>query len=177
MTGLVLDLTTGYGYRPWRGLRWLLRFFALGWLVFWFAGPVTYGGAGIMKPAIPIAYVQSLTRCQPGEFAKEEAPSLSKDRACNAPIAATAPLTSHAIDYALPLEYPPFRAFWYSLDTLIPLVDLGQGMAWSPSPIDGPENDFWGWAVLVYLYFHIIAGWVLASLTVVAMTGIFKKSD
>ena len=30
LTGLVLDLTTGYGYRPWRGLRWLVHFFVLG---------------------------------------------------------------------------------------------------------------------------------------------------
>jgi hypothetical protein len=117
-----------------------------------------------------MAYVSPLVRCPPGQSAD--------DGTCKTkPINPTAQQTSHAIDYKLPIEYPPFSPFWYSLDTLLPLVDLGQGTAWSPSPINGVRDDFPGWFVLAYLYIHIIAGWVLTSLTVVALTGIIKKDE
>ena len=169
MVGRILDWTIGYGYRPRRGFGWLALFWVLGWGLFTFAGPTMDGGAGIIKPAIPIAYVDGLSRCPPGR-------SLA-DGTCAVPMDRAAKLTDHAIDYGLPIEYPPFSAFWYSLDTLIPLVDLGQGTAWSPSPIGGWRDDWKGWAVLTYLYIHIIAGWLLTSLTIVALTGIIKKSE
>ncbi len=72
----------------------------------------------------------------------------------------------------------PFNAFWCSLDTLIPLIDLGQESAWSPSPVEARfRDDPHGWLVQGYLYVHILAGWLLTTLTVVAMTGLIKKED
>ena len=83
---------------------------------------------------------------------------------------------THAIHDVLPPEYTPFNAFWYSLDTLSPLISLGQERAWQPSPIGETwVEDPRGWAVLIYLYAHILMGWFLSTLTVVALTGLIKR--
>lgn len=160
--GHLLDLTTGYGYHPWRGVGTLLVFLCVGAGIFLDAGP-TPKGSGIIKPAIAVVYTQPLER-----FTVDPA-------GVKTSVGRTDSVTSHAIRYNLPIEYPPFNSFWYSLDTLIPLVDLSQETAWSPSPIGSIGTDFWGWMVLGYLYIHILAGWVLTTLTVVAMTGLIKK--
>jgi len=57
--------------------------------------------------------------------------------------------------------YPPI----YSIDTLIPFIDLYQEKYWVP-------RDTWA---KVYLWIHIIAGWIFSSIFIVAVTGIFKK--
>jgi hypothetical protein len=149
----LFNLFVGYGYYPRRGVGWLAGMLAVGWLVFWLGGPTPYGGPGHIKPADPVFITENQTR-----MLGQPAP------------------TDHAIQYELPPEYTPFSAFWYSFDTLIPLIDLGQEKAWSPSPL-APEitKDPAGWALLFYLYLHIIAGWVLTTLTVVALTGLIKR--
>jgi len=149
----VLDRAVGHGYRPWKGAGWLACMLVLGTIIFGLNAPQPYGGPGLIKPADPVFITENQTR----------------NRGKPDP-------TSHAIEYKLPPEYTPFSAFWYSFDTLVPLVDLGQERAWSPSPLT-PEitKDKVGWALLLYLYFHIIMGWVLTTLTVVALTGLIKR--
>jgi len=151
---VLLDWGVGHGYRPWQGAAWLGGWLILGTILFSLGAPTPYCGPGIIKPADPtfinVNKVQNFG--QPGP-------------------------TSHGIKYDdLPPEYTPFSAFWYSFDTLVPLVDLGQERAWSPSPLT-PNflNDISGWALLFYLYIHIIMGWVLTTLTVVALTGLIKR--
>jgi hypothetical protein len=70
----------------------------------------------------------------------------------------------------LPPEYPRFNAPIYSLDVFLPIVDLHQESRWLPNMRNG-----WGWALWVYMWVHIMAGWVLTSLFVAALTGIIKK--
>lgn len=166
----VFNLTAGHGYKPWRGVGWLVGFLLFGWLCFGWNGPMAPNGSGngVIKPAVPVIFGSVLGRC--GYDVK------ASDGKCSAPIAYNDSLPSHVIHYALPIEYTPFSPFWYTLDTLIPLVDLGQESAWSPSPINSSIcEDFWGWLVLGYLYVHIIFGWILTTLTVVALSGIIKK--
>lgn len=168
VSDLFLCAVVGFGYKPWRGAGWLIVLLVLGFGVFWAAAPMTEGGNGIIKPAVPIVFDNNLARCATN--------SSQTGQACSKSIHKIEQLNSHKIYYSLPIEYTPFSPFWYALDTLIPLVDLGQESAWSPSPIDQSIfKDFWGWAVLVYLYAHIITGWVLTTLTVVALTGVIKK--
>lgn len=59
--------------------------------------------------------------------------------------------------------YPPI----YSIDTLIPFIDLYQEKYWVP-------KDTWA---KVYLWIHIIAGWIFSSIFIVAVTGMFKKES
>ena len=83
----------------------------------------------------------------------------------------------------LPAEYPAFHPFAYSLDLLLPLVDLQQEHRWaaiSAAPgraRDGGArtNDPWGDAARVVSWLEIVFGWA-ASLTLVAIAaGLFKR--
>jgi hypothetical protein len=59
-----------------------------------------------------------------------------------------------------------YSPFWYSLDTLAPVIDLGQAKNWEPKP---------GYAwVRNYALFQRIAGWVLIPLILGAITGIIR---
>jgi hypothetical protein len=59
---------------------------------------------------------------------------------------------------------PGFHALAYTLDVLLPIVDLGQEKAWTPR----------GWAA--YWTWSLIAvGWVLTTAVVAGLTGIFKR--
>lgn len=79
-------------------------------------------------------------------------------------------------------DYPKFNAFVYSLETFVPLVKLGLGEHWTPNgsrstqAIKGrlrlpPTTGGW---LRGYLWFHIIAGWLLTTLWVGGLTGLVK---
>jgi hypothetical protein len=76
-------------------------------------------------------------------------------------------------------DYPKFNAFVYSLETFLPLVKLGIADRWEPN---GHRNAYrieksWlmtGGCLRGYLWFHMIAGWVLSALWVGAITGLLK---
>lgn len=77
--------------------------------------------------------------------------------------------------------YPKFNAFVYSLECFVPLVKLGMSEYWMPNANHGQEIRilkfivFRSGAVLrLYLWFHIIAGWVLTTLWVGGVTGLVK---
>lgn len=160
----ILEWTIGYGYRSGRGFIGLCILLGAGTVLFSWGSPSNYNcppltcwlstsGTGIIKPADPVFITENQTRNL-----------------------LYAPPSKHDFLYSLPPEYTPFNAFWYSFDTLIPLIDLGQEKAWSPSPLTTKiSDDIPGWALLFYLYFHIIMGWVLSTLTVVALTGLIKR--
>jgi hypothetical protein len=70
----------------------------------------------------------------------------------------------------LPSAYPRFKAPVYALDVFLPIVDLHQESRWLPNMRNG-----WGWALWIYMWIHIMAGWVLTSVFVAALTGLIKK--
>jgi hypothetical protein len=59
---------------------------------------------------------------------------------------------------------PAFNAFGYTLDVLLPIVDLGQQKAWQAHG----AAMYWSWA-------FIAAGWVLTTAVVAGLTGILKR--
>jgi adhesin HecA-like repeat protein len=59
---------------------------------------------------------------------------------------------------------PVFHALAYTLDVLLPIVDLGQERAWTPTG----WAAYWTWAL-------IAVGWVLTTAVVAGLTGIFKR--
>jgi adhesin HecA-like repeat protein len=60
--------------------------------------------------------------------------------------------------------HPGFQAAIYSLDTLLPVVDLRQQAVWIPRA----GAQWWAWA-------SILAGWVLTTAVVAAFTGLLKR--
>jgi len=83
---------------------------------------------------------------------------------------------------ALDPSYPRFHAFFYSLDTFTPILDLQQDRHWhlqSGNREKCPESppacldEMVRW----YLRLHIISGWVVTSFLVVALTGLVRKQE
>lgn len=80
-------------------------------------------------------------------------------------------------------DYPVFNALVYSIDTFVPLVDLGVSKYYLPNanrkkPV--PPTKFFalfvnGSYIRIYLWFHIAAGWILTSLLVVGITALVRK--
>lgn len=68
-------------------------------------------------------------------------------------------------------DFVAFQSFVYSLDAFVPFVDLHQESHWLP---DISVED--GSAVRVYLWVHILLGWALSGLTVIAFSGFMRRS-
>ena len=74
-------------------------------------------------------------------------------------------------------DYPNFNPVVYSLDMFVPLVDLRQATYWLPSAYEGEKEKMPIEVRLLrfYMWFHILAGWVLTSLLVVGLSGLVKR--
>lgn len=59
-----------------------------------------------------------------------------------------------------------YSRFLYSLDLFLPIIDLQLAKVWTPKP--GRR------AARRYLPAHVIAGWILGTLFVAALTGALK---
>lgn len=81
-------------------------------------------------------------------------------------------------------DYPTFNAIVYSLDEFLPIINLRQGDHWIPNASDAVNDreGFWGFVLRrmagllrLYLWCHILAGWVLSTLFVASVTGIIRR--
>lgn len=63
-------------------------------------------------------------------------------------------------------EPRPYNAFLYSLDLLLPIVDLQAASTWRPKPESRRARR--------YLPIHVIAGWILGSVLAAALSGLLK---
>lgn len=78
-------------------------------------------------------------------------------------------------------SYPRFNALVYSAETFVPLLKLGVSEYWTPNAartssisIGLLHVELDGNVFCVYLWLHIIAGWVLTTLWVGGLTGLVK---
>jgi hypothetical protein len=77
-------------------------------------------------------------------------------------------------------DYPKFNALIFSLESFTPLLKLDQSSNWTPNANSGAGVNLGrlrlttGGLLRMYLWFHIITGWVLTSLWVGALTGLVK---
>lgn len=86
---------------------------------------------------------------------------------------------------ALPEEYTGFSPLAYSLDVLLPLVNLQQEQDWAPlipTPKGTWHQEFFGnWSfkhlVRLVLWFEILFGWVASLLLVAVVSGLTKRSE
>jgi hypothetical protein len=69
----------------------------------------------------------------------------------------------------LPEPYPTYNALVFSLEKFVPLVKLEMGDFWIP---DANQNS--GKSLRTFLWFHVLAGWVLTTLWVGGLTGLLK---
>lgn len=81
-------------------------------------------------------------------------------------------------------EYTGFSPFAYSLDLILPLVDLQQEHDWAPM-ISTPTTTsaFWTWSsndeyfIRFLIWFEILFGWVSSLLLVAVVSGLTKRRE
>ncbi|PTS75302.1 hypothetical protein DBR17_16025 [Sphingomonas sp. HMWF008] len=151
-------LLASYGHRPLRIVYWLIAVFAIFSLAF-YAGRL----GGYYGPTSPLIHASpAFDMCgAPGETdAKGKAKPFWTSAAC-----------------PTPPEYTTFQPFLYSLDLILPLVDLHQENDWAPLVVNpAGEILWWGRALRWMMWFEILFGWV-ASLTLVAVLGRLVDKD
>ncbi len=75
----------------------------------------------------------------------------------------------------LPPEYPAFQPLAYSLDLLLPLVDLQQEHRWAAVRRDALDADAWGDTARLLSWLEILYGWI-ATLTLLGVfAGWFER--
>jgi hypothetical protein len=143
----------GYGYRPWRAFLISLIMIGFGWLVF-----ERGYHSKLVTPTGDKAYLVEKNGTR--RLSKNGTPQVSDD-------------------------HPKFNAFVYSVETFVPLLKLGIDEHWAPNAYRGKSLNVgilgllgfprtWGSLLRYYLWFHIIAGWVLTTLWAAGLTGLAK---
>ena len=149
------EAVAGYGYEPWRAGYWLAGFWLVGTLIFGWAEAAAYMRPAKERITASAAYTLPQLDCEERGW-----------RYVAVPKGSAPPPSSMCV----PADYTAFHAVTYSLDILIPIVDLHQETFWEPS-----SAGWRGGFLRFWLWFQIIAGWVLTTVTVVGFTGVIKK--
>ena len=77
----------------------------------------------------------------------------------------------------MPPEYTTFNPWLYSLDLILPLVNLQQDSDWAPVVMNSHGDTLWlGWWARNLMWFEILFGW-FTSLMFVAITGRLVEKD
>ena len=158
----LLGVTLGYGRRPLLSFAWLLLFWSLGIAVFAFAE-----AQSAFKPNSPFV-LRSTEWMTCGAAAGDElmlaaGPAIGR--------AASGQSQLHCF-LAQPeaASYPAFNAWMYSLDTLFPVLEIGQKEYWRPDP-----NQRWGSLAMAYFYFQAMVGWALSLLAIAGFSGLVRS--
>lgn len=143
----------GYGHRPSRIVLWMLAVCSLCSLGYYYGRD-----RGLIGPSAPVFLLHPrLAHCGTGG-------DLGK-------VHWTSP------DCPVPPEYSTFQPFFYSLDVIIPFVDLHQEADWGPVVTNRRGETLWWGRVLRWaMWFEIIFGW-LASVMFVAIVGRLVDKD
>ena len=143
----------GYGYKPLNTI--------LAMIIAWFACGVVYQGAGdsgLMAPSSAIVQTDErlLRICGMESWSRE---------------------TQWTVCAALPQEYTTFSPYLYSLDLVLPLVDLQQDRDWAPIVMGDDGRTFiWpGVFIRFVMWFEILFGWAMSLLLVAVLGNLVKK--
>lgn len=160
----ILGLTLGYGRRP---------LLAVAWLVFcWFAGVAVFSHAerqGAMMPnSAVVLRAPEWTLC--GITRDERRPLVASGLSQGLGEQGETQLACFRRQWEAS-SYPAFSPWMYSLDTLLPVLDMGQRTFWRPNPAKPG-----GRIAIGYFYFHSVVGWALSLLAVAGFSGLVKSS-
>jgi hypothetical protein len=141
----LLSALIAYGHRPLRALGWLAGMWLVGAVLF----GVVHGNGGFKPNNAFVLSKPAWFECAVGGDRRSDHPSTL---ACYQSQPAAA-------------GYPAFNAALYSLDTLVPVVDLEVQDYWVPDERVSPAARY-------YLWVHIAMGWFLALLAVAGVSGL-----
>lgn len=156
----------GYGYRPIWTVYWMIWV----WLAcaFFFQVGGSYGYMGPTSPLLnnPELAAQLNASCGHRKEAKRESESPEKEDKI---------IWTQCPD--MPPEYTTFQPLTYSLDLILPLVNLQQEADWAPI-VSVASGESMGYGVFLrwLLWFEILFGWA-TSLILVAVLGRLVDKD
>jgi hypothetical protein len=152
----VYGLFAGYGHRPIWTVYWMVGMWFVWSLLFMAGAHYNY-----MGPSTPLLNSPTLAPAIDAACGHAGQPGKQNWTECS----------------EVPAEYSTFQPFVYSLDLILPLVDLQQDSDWAPIVEDPPGTDlFFGVILRWAMWFEILFGWV-ASLTLVAVLGRLVEKD
>lgn len=68
-------------------------------------------------------------------------------------------------------DYESFNAHAYGFDLVVPIVNIGQEVAWAPSTTRGP----WGWNLWWMRWGFTVVGWIVTALGAAAIAGVIRR--
>jgi hypothetical protein len=164
-TDAVLGATIRYGRQPLVAFVWLAAFWAVGVVVF---GVAERHGA--LKPnSAVILRSTEWTQCSLPQDQQRFIPSTGTYVAGRAQKGQLQLFCFR--DQPEAASYPEFNAWVFSLDVLLPVIEIGQKLYWRPDP-----SQQFGPFALNYYYFQSIVGWVLSLLAVAGFSGLARSN-
>ena len=158
----LLGVTLGYGRKPLLSFAWLLLFWGLGVAVFAFAQ-----AQSAIKPNSPFVL-------RSAEWLMCSVPEGEERLLAAGPATGRAGAGQSQLHCFLgqpeATSYPAFNAWMYSLDTLFPVLEIGQKEYWRPDP-----GKRWGSLAMVYFYFQAMVGWALSLLAIAGFSGLVRS--
>ncbi|MDQ2634761.1 MAG: hypothetical protein M3Y43_05370 [Pseudomonadota bacterium] len=161
---VVLAITVAYGRQP------LLAFVWLG--LFWALGVAVYSNAeslGALKPNSAVVLRSPEWTLCGVDRSEQRLLSASQQPASGRAEAGQTQLACFREQWEV-ASYPEFNAWMYSLDTLLPVTELGQKAYWRPDP---PKPG--GTLAINYFYFQSVIGWALSLLAIAGFSGLVKS--
>lgn len=160
----ILAVTVRYGRAPLLAFVWLILFWAIGAFVFHLAEQNS-----ALKPNSPVVLRSSeWTMCALEQTESRYMPSSGQVMAGRA--SAGQSQLSCFLSQPEASSYPEFNPLMFSLDAMLPVMEIGQKQYWRPDP-SKPTGPF----VLNYYYFQSVIGWALSLLAVAGFSGLVKS--
>lgn len=164
---------TGYGYRP---MQLLLKF-----LFAWFGCAFTYWyfatNYAVFAPSDHRVYSDAhYAVCMPGSD-EAKAELVKPNDAVPPPVRGAGNWTECE---KLSVAYPAFSPLVYSLDVILPVVDMQQRKNWRPvipRNESDPADSYPGRLTQIVIWFETLFGWVIASLLVAIVSGLAKRRE
>lgn len=171
-------ILTGYGYRPMRLLAWFFGVW-LGCAIFYWCAALQPNN--VFAPSNPLVFQEATyAACVPGSDAAKREQVKPAD-AMPAPVKGAG---NWYLCEKLRAEYTGFSPLAYSLDVILPLVDLQQQKDWSPM-IPTPKAVWWqelrgsGWKHItrMVVWAETLFGWLASLLLVAIVSGLTKRRE
>jgi hypothetical protein len=160
----ILAVTLAYGRQPLLAFVWLLLFWAIGVAVFGYAER-----RGAFKPnSAVVLRSPEWTLC--GLEKSEQRFLISTQQFVSGRAAVGQTQLSCFREQWEASSYPAFNPWMYSLDALLPVLDVEQKAFWRPD-----RSRRTGALASAYFYLQSILGWALSLLAVAGFSGLVKS--
>lgn len=113
----------------------------------------------------------ALATWRAGDFVPNSAPILISDEWQAFAQTADNPAMAWTLNATAGRDYETFNALVYAADVVVPLVDLGQEVTWTPTTSRGPM----GWVMLITKWVMIVFGWIVTSIVGALIAGIIRR--